>query len=82
MYIIASNKIIGFEGATCLSSSLEDRHLNMTLSVLHGQYDHVNLLLQVCSHRNVAQEMWRLLLLLCGLASVYLFGKNVRTYTH
>lgn len=68
------------DAATCSSSLLEDEHLNMTLSMLHAHQDYVNLLLQVCSHRNTAQELWRFLLLLYGLASVFVFIKNVRVY--
>lgn len=68
------------DAATCSSSPLEDEHLNMTLSMLHAHQDYVNLLLQVCSHRNTAQELWRFLLLLYGLASVFVFIKNVRVY--
>lgn len=39
--------------------------------------DYLNMLLHLCSQRNVAHEMWRLLLLLYGLASVFLMSKSV-----
>lgn len=65
--------------ATPAESLTTSQHLmNMTLVMFHTQHDYINMLLQMCSQRNVAQEMWRLFLLLYGLASVLIVSKSVR----
>lgn len=82
------NKIIDiYEATTCsyhhyhpslaALNDVHDQYCNVTISspVMHHYY--INMLLQICSQRNVAQEMWRLFVFLYGLASVFLVSKCV-----
>lgn len=53
-----------------------EQYCNVTISS-QVMYHYINMLLQICSQRNVAQEMWRLFVFLYGLASVFLVSKCV-----
>ncbi|XP_046804471.1 unconventional myosin-XVIIIa isoform X8 [Lucilia cuprina] len=78
------NKDIDNNEATCSTgypSSTEFDVLeyccNITISVPLMHHDYINMLLQLFSQRNVAHEMWRLFVLLYGLASVFLVSKCI-----
>ena len=54
-----------------------EQHWNITIIAPIMHYDYINMLLQICSQRNVAHEMWRLFVIFYGLASVFLVSKTV-----
>lgn len=65
----------GYPSSAALN--VHEQYWNITISVPPLHNDFINMLLQICSKRNAAQEMWRLFVLLYGLASVFLVSKCV-----
>lgn len=69
--VIANNEFFFAAVHTCAADT-NDTHFDFMLS-----REFFNIFLQLCAHRDVAREVWHLLLLLYGLISVLLMSKHV-----
>lgn len=69
--VIANDEFIFAAAHTCAADT-NDTHFDFML-----RREFFNIFLQLCTHRDVAREVWHFLLLLYGLISVLLMSKQV-----